>query len=81
MQEIIATNRKLEDCPFCGKPGYLFKDPLWSSGHGYYGNYMYNVGCLNPKCNIKPKTYGIDDIYRSPGEAIDMAIRDWNERR
>ena len=81
MQEIIATNQKLKDCPFCGGQGYLFRVPLWNGSHGYYGNYDYHVGCMNPGCGVKPWSRGVDDIYHSSDEAINTTIKYWNERR
>lgn len=78
--EILIIDKELEKCPFCGKTGFAYRKPLWNGSHGYHGNYEYFVGCLNLKCKIRPKTCGIDDIYRCPDEAIEMAVQDWNER-
>lgn len=79
--EIVITDKKIKECPFCKKPGYVFKEQLWNGSHGYHGCYDYYTGCLNQDCRIKPKTRGVDDIYRSSDEAIDMVINDWNERK
>ena len=80
MAEIINPLTTLVECPFCHKPGFLFRDPLWRDGHGYYGNYEYFVGCDNDECNVKPKTRVTNDIYGKKEEAIQEAIRKWNSR-
>ena len=80
MAEILNPHTVLSECPFCHEPGFLFRDPLWSDGHGYYGNYEYFVGCDNDECNVKPKTRATNDIYGKKEKAIQEVIRKWNSR-
>lgn len=80
MKSIMNLQVRLRKCPFCHKPAYLFKEELWHGSHGYYGNYIYYVGCNNDECNVKPKTIAIDDIYRDTGLAIQESVNRWNER-
>lgn len=80
MDELLDIERGIEMCPFCGRMGFVFRNRLWSGSHGYHGNYEYFAGCVNKKCKIRPRTRGVDDIYRSSEEAINMVIKDWNER-
>lgn len=80
MAEILNTNVKLKKCPFCRKPGFLFRDPLWSNGHGYYGHYEYYVKCDNDECTVKVKTKAQNDIYKPKDEAIKSVIESWNKR-
>lgn len=70
----------LKECPFCHEPAVLFQDSLYNNGHGYYGKYLYYVGCNNTNCSVKPKTQSIDDIYRDSEIAIQESIDRWNKR-
>lgn len=47
-KEILHTDKDLGVCPFCQQPVNLYRRRLWTdNGHGYYGNYNYEVGCMN----------------------------------
>lgn len=80
MAEIINPHTTLEKCPFCHKPGILFREQLWNNGYGYYGNYEYYVGCDNDECDVRPKTRATNDVYGDKEEAINKSIKRWNSR-
>lgn len=81
-KEILHTDKNLGVCPFCQQPVKLYRDRLWTNnGHGYYGNYDYEVGCLNIDCDVQPHTKSISDIYRTPNEAINISIKRWTNRK
>ena len=81
-KEILLTDKNLGVCPFCQQPVNLYRDRLWTNnGHGYYGNYDYEVGCLNNDCDVQPHTKATEDIYRKPEEAISIAIKRWTDRK
>lgn len=73
----------LKRCPFCGNNVYIEKKPLWreynGTTHGYSGCYEYVICCHNCGCNLPLK--GNDTIYRSPEEACENAIEQWNRRK
>lgn len=80
MAEILISHTALSECPFCHKPGFLFRNPLWQDGQGYYGNYEYFIGCDNDECEVRPRTRAANDIYGDKEEAIQKVIGKWNSR-
>jgi len=79
-KEIIETKKELKECPFCHKPAILFREEMWNESHGYYGRYNYYVECSNNECGVKPKTREVHDVYTDFRDAIQEAIKRWNER-
>lgn len=80
-KEILQTDKDLRVCPFCKQPVKLYREQLWTDGgHGYFGCYDYVVECCNLNCHVQPRTKAIEDIYRKPEEAIDIAIERWNDQ-
>lgn len=80
--------RGLKLCPWCGSHASLIQDKLWQEHsyngqtitHGYVGNYEYYVCCDNNECWAVAPNGKIDDIYRSPEEAIRLAKEAWQRR-
>lgn len=75
---------ELKPCPFCGKPVYMEKVPLWktygSCAHGYFGYYEFVVKCRDPECGCTINLIGNDTVYHSEQEAFENAARSWNRR-
>ena len=80
--------RGLKRCPWCGSHASLIKEKLWQehsyngqiTTHGYVGNYQYYILCDNEECWAVAPNGKIDDIYRSPEEAIRIAKETWQRR-
>ena len=83
------SNQHLKKCPWCGSDAKLIEVKLWQEHsykgqtmtHGYPGNYDYVVQCTNGECLAEAPGGRIDDIYRSPETAKEIAIEIWNTRK
>ena len=79
---IYMDEAKIKKCPWCKSKAKFHIDPLWSEPYhrGYYGNFEYYVQCSSKICGAIAPHGKIDDIYRSPEEATELAIKIWNTR-
>ena len=78
MATIIDPKTEYAPCPFCGEPGRVI-----SRTHDG-DTYIYQVGCVNDECHVKPRTERVTvtpkdgDIYRKA--IIEHSIRRWEKR-
>jgi len=69
----ILSERDLKECPFCKKPGKLFKAPLFGSDNPYE---YYDIGCETEDCFMGGGTGG----YAADEKEIEDLIKTWNNR-
>ena len=73
---------KLVSCPVCGHTPIVTSRSLdRGNGHGYPGNYTYQIQCSNNNCPLSREVpmFSTDDIYRTKEEAYNYLYEKWNE--
>ena len=73
---------KIKKCPWCKNKAKLCINPLWNDPYHRrcYGNFEYYVQCSSKICGAIAPHGKINDIYCSPEEAKELAIKIWNTR-
>lgn len=75
---------ELKPCPFCGKPVYAEKVPLWRTAagvtHGYFACYEFVIKCRDPECGCQINLGENNTIYIPAEKAYQNAVNAWNRR-
>jgi hypothetical protein len=74
----------VKECPFCGEPCKQWSH--YQDTGGGDGRDIFNTGCQNPKCDVRPRVHVAwrhgylrnDDI--SDAEAKRVSLEQWNKR-